>query len=361
MGCFCLRGAAVGKLTCKTGYFCDKNRGRCYKTCPTGYLSTGEMCYKPGAIVGPEKMSCKAEELRYNTYCFPKKQNCPVGYELWGSRCTRCYTTCPSGWFRSDVATCAFRLRWRGNTHLYIVKNALAILKADPDGKKAYDHIMASGCSERWVAALQAESEYGAADGGVNAHSHYYNAAGVDYRGEKTECSTYTEAGVSVAPTAYDMIKKYLGMLDTDGCDALGRALHYIIDITMPLHTSGFGPMQTPRGLMMAVEAYVPSIQARYKTSAAWDKRWISGTPLTVATAIAKRSNTMFAKPLADELLKPGPVCMMAPPLCKQTYTGYCFAHDARVDAVLGASLQDAYHSVASWLYSLCLQQSFKW
>eukprot|EP00171_Calliarthron_tuberculosum_P004166 IDg4166t1 len=156
------------------------------------------------------------------------------------------------------------------------------------------------------------------------------------------------------------MIKKYLNKVPSDDCDALGKALHYVIDITMPLHTSGFGPSQTPKGLLMAVEAYVPHIQKRYMPTGAWDRRWIAGTPLNIATAMANRSN-MFAKPLASALLKPGPVCTMAPPMCKQTYSGYCFANDANVDSAIGASLQDAYQSVASWLYSLSAMQNFSW
>lgn len=362
MGCFCLRGAAVGRLSCNKDHFCDKNRGRCYRRCPKYYVNTGESCYKPPNVVGPALMTCRPGELKYNTYCFPKKRTCPVGYTIWGSRCTRCYRNCPAGWFRSDVATCALRLRWRGNTHLWIMKRSLELLRKDVKGKRAYDHIMKGDCEHEWRAALHASTEYYSKDSSLDAHTHFYNPVGKDYHGAPTTCKTYHAPGKNDnEPNGYDSINTYLKKIPSEGCEAFGKALHHAVDLTMPFHTSGFGPFQTPNGLLAALEAYVPFIQKRYIPKVHWDKRWSDYEPLGVVNEMARRSNLLFAKKLIDELLKVGPVCKMNPPLCYQSYTGYCFANDPKVDNILGESLRDAYHSVASWIYAVCNHMNFKW
>lgn len=356
MGKFCLRGATTGGLACKQNHYCDKNLGKCFRRCPKGFANTGSLCTPQ--VLSKKHMTCAEGMLRYNAYCFPEKYDCPGGYQLWGSRCTRCYKRCPSGWFRSDVSTCSFRLRWRGNTHLWIADKALELLKESSTGKKAYDFMNHPKCGPVWVKALYEASEYKSHAQSNNAHPHYYNAAGKDYYGSATKIKTYAPGG---SPNAYNVINTQLHKIDTDRCKAIGTALHYVIDLTNPAHTSGFGPKQNPAGLVAALEAYVPTIQHKYPPNTPWEWRWKHHGPLPIVDEISKRSNLKFARALFNALLKKGAVCKMQPPYCYQTYAGYCFVNDPEVKTVLGATLRDAYHSVASWIYSICEVRNFKW
>ncbi len=360
MGCFCLRGAKLGMLNCKKDHYCDKNRGRCYRRCPKFYVNTGEKCVKSESVLGSEYMTCRMGELKYNTYCFPTKRTCPKHYEIWGSRCTRCYRNCPAGWFRAGVSSCGFRLRWRGNTHLWIAMKAIELLKTNPIGKRAYKFMMSPVCRSKWMEALSEASEYTSRYTAMHSHSHYWNPSGLDYLGKPTSYTTYPDIKNKNPTNAANIINTYLNKLQISGCSALGKALHHVIDLTMPAHSSGFGPLQTPEGLLAALEAYVPSIQKYYPPNQPWDGRWMHLRAMGIVKEIAKASNRKYAVALFQELLKEGPVCKMTPPLCYQSYTGYCFVNDPKVKVILGDALRDAYQGAASWLFSICTVRNWE-
>ena len=54
----------------------------------------------------------------------------------------------------------------------------------------------------------------------------------------------------------------------------LGLALHYVSDMTQPMHSSSFAATQIPLSLHPVFEDYVPSVQGRFPARGAWDGRY---------------------------------------------------------------------------------------
>lgn len=74
-GCFCLRHVSIltsSSMSCRTGYFLNKNLGRCYKNCPSGYTNTGEFCHRPVSTLSMGSMTCHSNEKRISSRCYPK-------------------------------------------------------------------------------------------------------------------------------------------------------------------------------------------------------------------------------------------------------------------------------------------------
>lgn len=218
--------------------------------------------------------------------------------------------------------------------------------------------MMRPSCKKEWMKGIASMSEYSGAYSD-DQHTHYYNPLKSDYYGKSTPYLTYPHRMASKPKNAKNVINTYLNKIGTEGCFALGKSLHFVIDTTMPAHTSGFGPTSKPTGLLAALEAYVPSIQNKYPISGVWDKRWKNKNPVDMVDEIAKTSNLKFAKTLFAQLLKKGATCHMKPEGCNQNYYGYCFVNQPHVKGTLGDALKDAYQSVASWIYSICTVRNY--
>lgn len=74
MGCHCQRWASSltsGYMSCSSGYFLNKETGRCYQTCKSGYTSYGEYCKKPSVSKGNYIMTCNDGEWKAADKCCP--------------------------------------------------------------------------------------------------------------------------------------------------------------------------------------------------------------------------------------------------------------------------------------------------
>src|SRR6185503_3332441 len=58
------------------------------------------------------------------------------------------------------------------------------------------------------------------------------------------------------------------------GCYELGLALHYMTDITQPMHAASFSGVSSPLWLHPYFEAYVPFVQNKFPADGSWNERW---------------------------------------------------------------------------------------
>lgn len=115
--------------------------------------------------------------------------------------------------------------------------------------------------------------------------SHFYNGAGRDYTGatlRRIHISIGAGGGKSRG-TAKDNILKQTSLVrsffNPDSCASLGLALHYLTDLTQPMHTSSYSGVEPPPDLHAQYENYVPVIQEKFR-AAGWDHRFLDGATL---------------------------------------------------------------------------------
>ncbi len=358
-GCFCGRGASslgTGSMTCPDGYFLNRNLGRCYKNCPPGYTNTGETCYRAPSTLGIESMSCRDGEFKSGVRCYPNS-TCPAGREYWGGLC---YVKCPGNSTRSAVSTCVHKIRWRGNTHLFVVNNALAALNAsgDPIGMRAYATMTQPACRTDWENGLWDADDGDLADspppGRGAPGSHFYNASGRDETGRPTSVVTYMYFGAEQNRhgNARSRARDQTDALTRDPlpCYKLGLALHYLTDMTQPMHATSFSGGSIPLMLHPVLEMYAPTLHSRVRRPD-WDRRWVGQVPDDVFVEASKKAATL-APPLMSTLRYDGTICTMTPEP-GITYTGFCFLNVPAVDHQVTSVIEDGIQTTASYLYSI--------
>lgn len=374
MGTFCGKGFAnlgsthaLSSGTCSSGYFSGA-LGRCYKKCPSGETNTGDFCHRPASSKPQSSMTCKAGEARIQISvtktprCYPKPV-CPTGYEYWG---WRCYVTSP-GVKRTAVSTVVHKVKQGGNTHLWVVNQALNLLKNSRlPGTQAFVNKMNQPAIRRqWEQGIwDGDSEAkGYVDHPSAPGSHFYNGAGKSRTGSRTSVITYStpiESPVrpksgQLCANARECAKLQLGKvtkLKTSTAHALGLALHYMTDITQPMHSSGWGGNLIPINGHPQWEYYAAYVQGKFP-SRSWDKRWINTSPDLILHNAAVRSNG-YAPRLSKTLHITGDagICTIQAFNGIGPYTGYCFYNEPSVDKLTGEIFQSAYQSTASYLYA---------
>ena len=375
MGCFCARGAdtlSASSMTCPAGYFKDDVVKRCHKTCPAGYTQTGETCFRGVDTKGPSSFICNANEhigkgLLANK-CYPNPGPCSADREEYGvPGASLCFKKCPAGSHRTAVSTCVHDVKWRGNTHLYVVRGGLQLLStsADPVAKKAYQTMTTEPCKSSWEQGLwDADDPDGALVDRPDSSSkgggtHFYNASGKDAWGKPTSTVTYKIAGVEAnfkgnartnaakyMTQAGDLTKTPTG----DQCHALGLALHFETDMTQPMHATAFSALEIPTMLHAALEEYVPTIQARYGPVGNWDQRWKGMDADNVLYQTSLKSGQLSPAFMAPMDYK-GTICSMNPET-GALYTGMCFVGVQAVDDAVGVVLREGYQDTASYIYA---------
>lgn len=336
MGLYCGKGLTMkgpDSMTCPAGYF--KSGVRCNKLCPPGYTNTGETCYRGPSTLGMSSMKCNPGERLDSGRCF----------------------AVPSA-------------KLRGNTHLWVVNQSLALLSrsSDPVAVAAVARMRSPGCQPEWQTGLYGGDEPGFADDPVDkntAGSHFYNAAQLDAFGNPTPARTYLAAALDVSintqgkfnpsarEKAAERIQRAAGISGSDaGCRDLGFALHYLTDMTQPMHATSFSGMSAPLMLHPYFEGYVPKVQNRFPQSGTWAERWKGSTPDRTFHEVALRSGKL-APGLMRSLIRPGKECTLEGVELGAPYRGFCFLDDPAVDAQIGIVLQDAYQSTASYIYNV--------
>ncbi len=293
--------------------------------------------------------------------------------------------------------------KMRGNTHLYIVKNAVELLAKDPDPVAKEVAAAVNKCSPHWEQGLFDGDEPPLSETGGAMGTHFYNATipdpikagyavgpdgvfdrteeikklpGKDIKGGETRHVTYsgkvfntTKRGTArdhahenlEAIGGHDKASRIAALTNKVACRHLGLALHYMTDMTQPMHSSSFSALQVSPGVKVsgstialhgAFEYYAPVVQAKYTSK---DKHW-DGRMRTMPADDAFQDAAVRGNEHAKGLW--AVLTAKTKPTCKFSfgdlvdYNGYCFAGDKAVDDYIGVLLEDAFQSTAGFLYS---------
>ena len=254
--------------TCRSGYFMGAIAGRCNQNCPSGYTNTGETCFRPVPSLGTDSMNCLANEERISILGVPRcysKPVCPSGYSYFGLRCHVSPMATGTGGSveRTAVSTVVHHVKQGGNTHLWIVNRALALLSRSAQPGSALAGFLSTldrnaTVRQQWEQGLWDgdAADYVDFDGVGSSHNHqgthFYNPVGRDRSGAGTSVLTYggpldnrfscTNARQCAAFQLKYVVGRAIGDTASDGKAVayhLGLALHYLTDMTQPMHTSG--------------------------------------------------------------------------------------------------------------------------
>jgi hypothetical protein len=292
--------------------------------------------------------------------------------------------------------------KMRGNTHLYIVKGAVELLAKDSDPVSQEVAKAVNGCSPVWEKALYDADDPPLSETGGALGTHFHNAtipdpekagyavgpdgvfdrredikkhtAGKDMKGEETRHVTYsfgprntTKRGTALdkavealhAIGGTDKASRIAALTNKNACRQLGLALHYMTDMTQPMHSSSFSAVQISPGVKIfgdtialhaAFEYYAPVVQQHTRPTH-WDGR-MKTMPADHAFQDAAIRGNEHAVELWHALTA------HKTPTCKFSfgdladYNGYCFAGDAKVDEIIGKLIDDGFQSTAGFLYA---------
>lgn len=330
--------------------------GLCYNRCPDGMHRTAICSCKTNGSKPLDVTAVHTSCSKYNggVGTIPNKV-CDASHELFEGLC---YDKCRADSVRTAVSTCVHKVRFRANTHLWVAHHAIELLEKsdDPIARKVAALMTRTSCKTAWENGLwDADDTLGE---GFNEHagSHFYNGAGRDWEGRPTKIVTYVAFGEEKHKdgNGRDNAKQHLakiGSLSTDDeCRELGLAVHYLTDVTQPMHSTSFSAAQVPLDLHPVYEEYVGHLQTKFPVNAAWDRRWLDKTPDQIFFETAVKSNARMPDLYKALVPNNGTTCS-ATPRAGITYTGYCFFGDAHVTALTGENMRDGYQSTASYLY----------
>ncbi len=387
-GEFCQRDAQTlslaGNASCPLGYFMG-TFGRCNKACPAGYTNTGETCFLPASTLTASSMSCYATEELITIAGIPRcysKPICPAGYGYFGLRCyvTAGATGLGASVERTAVSTIVHSVKQSGNTHLWVVNQALDLLqKEDPSGLTPLGAFVnelrkSKTVRQQWEQGLWDADTPAYADADGHQSTHFYNAAKKDRNGAFTPFDTYFPASdnkfgcknaracaaAQLTNVAGFRLDETNPLTKQTAAYHLGLALHYMTDATQPMHTSGWSGAAIPTNGHPQWEYYVPQIQHKFTVDSQtrnprfldWQAQGLDlDNPSIVLHRAALKSNG-FAPRLAKALNVDGGAGIVTilgfngigP------YTGFNFYNDDAVDALTGEILQEAYQSTAAYL-----------
>ncbi|MCE4558026.1 hypothetical protein [Pelomonas cellulosilytica] len=387
-GEFCHRDASTLPLassaSCPSGYFLGL-LGRCNKTCPQNYTNTGETCFRPVSTLTASSMTCLANEQRIEIAGIPRcysKPVCPAGYDYFALRCYVAASATGLGGSveRTAVSTIVHNVKQSGNTHLWIVIQALDLLqKEDPAGITPLGAFVkelrtSPSIRQAWEQGLWDADTPDYADADGHQGTHFYNPALKDRYGRPTPWLTYfpviknSFACTNSYECASEQLKNMVGYAlgETNprtqklAAYHLGLALHYLTDATQPMHTSGWSGFDIPTNGHPQWEYYVPQIQHKFTVAARarnprfldWEAKNVDlDHPSIVFRQAALRSN-LHAPRLADALHVDGAAGIVTIEAFNGIgpYTGYNFYNDSSIDDLTGEILQEAYQSTAAYL-----------
>ncbi len=297
---------------------------------------------------------------------------------VWASACS------PNG--RTPVS----RLRWDAasvddetkNTHLWIVSRSLDILRRDPNADVESALVRAMDgphCSAAWRRGLidadfLAAHNGGAMDLAIGASpldivvagatwkGHFYDPdTGLNYKGE-SETTAYSQAlaNAVAAKAAWSTQDDSDSM--RSACYALGLSLHFVTDLTQPMHAVNFTSISRPRGLHSNLESYATSIQEEHRLED-WSGR-PTGSSADFIVTVARRAKALWPEThaaVAAAYLKQQPqhplwcgditASSFAFASAQQIDRVLCWAGDAAVKEKIGAALRLAQEATAQFLF----------
>ena len=255
------------------------------------------------------------------------------------------------------------------STHLWIVDRALDLLEhqGDADRTRAFREMMSSEpCQRAWQQGLL-DADFLAAynDGwsdtkpgdreakillsGATWKSHFYDP--------DTEKNYFDET----SPTARTEAEKHLGMgskawssRDTKtACYELGLSLHYMTDVTQPMHAVNFTAISRPFGLHTDFEEYAMTVQDRFVLEAT-TRVDVSedASPDSVFVAAAHTSKSLWPATIGAiqaNFDEDGKECDRGAFKADKE----CWQGDPALDVELGKALTEAQKSTARYLYAV--------
>lgn len=349
---------------CPTGT--EHYGGFCYKACPRGTHRTAVCSCKKDNTHALDITAVETNCAKFgSTNRIPDKV-CDASHQYWGGLCyVKCPTSAGISAERTAPLTCKFTAKWRGNTHLWVVREALVLLaadKADEPSQFAWKRMTrtgTNGCKAQWELGLYEMDDAPHVETS-KLGSHFYNGARKDYEDKPTSVVTYLlpsqnttahgNARTNADANHRNAMKKD-GGLDMD-CRLFGRSLHFQTDMTMPFHASGFSAAQIPPMLHAYIEFYAAVIQENYnaaRSGARWDRRWHTLNADQVLHETSVKSQR-YAKGLI------GAAKPLKLPTCTYlvrgatTFTDHCWRGDPAIDTQLATILRDSYQATASYV-----------
>lgn len=252
------------------------------------------------------------------------------------------------------------------STHLWIVNRALGLLASRPDLPQAAHAaavLNAADCRPSWQRGL-AEADFKAAynqarwDVAVGASTTALVLAGATWESHFYDPDSGKNYKGNTSPVAYGKALEHLGIARSKlaandragGCYELGLSLHYLTDLTQPMHASNYTAKDWPLKLHSNVEVYAMAQQARWAVGS-WTPG--SGDVATQLLAIARASKAMWPALRGAIAASYGARCGKF----DSYWTDHteCWTNDAAVDAQLAAELAASQRATASYLAAAAL------
>jgi phospholipase C len=249
-----------------------------------------------------------------------------------------------------------------GSTHLWIVDRAVDTVgqRLDlPGAASAHARMTDAACKARWQQGLYdadyrkqynggwfdlspSSSTATIAASGATWQAHFYDPdTGKNYKGN-TSPTAKTEALAHLAQAKAKLAAKNV----KDGCYSLGLALHFLTDLTQPMHASNFAATDWPLKLHSNYEEYALRLQ-----SSAMSVSW-NGPPAEAVApfidGVGRRAKSRWAGQKAAIAAAYGARC--------DAFDSYyldhteCWQNDPGVDAATVAAMSAAVADTASFL-----------
>ncbi len=253
------------------------------------------------------------------------------------------------------------------STHLWIVQSALEVLGRHEDLRPAHvirTKMTSPTCLTAWEQGLfdadfRHEYNNGWRDlqpgasafeiflSGTSWKSHFFDPdTGRNYKGDRSP-TAYTEALRFLEQARRDMNAD-----EAKGCYALGLSLHYMTDLTQPMHAANFTALSMPTKLHSNIETWALTVQSSYRVT-----DW-SGPPSSSAgdfiLNLARTSKRMWStsQDVIDHAYEHAPAALRCTSLASRTVDDpRCWSWDPLVRADLGRSLSRAQDVTAQYLF----------
>ena len=169
-----------------------------------------------------------------------------------------------------------------GSTHLWIVERAIDILGRHSDNaraKAARTLLQDAACTPRWQQGLfdadfLHQYNNGRTDLAVGASLATIAASGASWKSHFYDPDTRQNYMSETSPTAltealahYGNARNLVRSNRASACYELGLSLHYLTDVTQPMHAANFTATDRPRQLHTNIEGWAMQIQSGFVQS----------------------------------------------------------------------------------------------
>jgi phospholipase C len=254
------------------------------------------------------------------------------------------------------------------STHLWIVNRAIDLLRTRTDlaqANSAVALLTSSDCVSRWHQGLVDADFKAAYNGGrwdveVGGSSASLILAGATWEAHFYDPDTGKNYKGNTSPVGYGEALNHLGQARTklaagdrfNGCYELGLSLHFMTDITQPMHASNYTAKDWPFKLHSNVESYAVGQQSRWAIHS-----WAGPTAGDASAQLLASAHTSKSLwPILKSAISASYGARCGNFDSYWTDHTDCWQGDASVDAQLASELSFAQTATASYLYALALR-----